>query len=99
MTAEAAAPETGSARDKAKILVSVTEYVVLRSNSSPGSEGRWDRVNVITARSADQAVREVVGKLAEADQSGTFVAIPARSFKPVTVRTQTVTTLKLEEAK
>jgi hypothetical protein len=71
-----------------------TEYLVFKK----AGDG-WDPVNTITARSADQAIRDVAAKLAEKDQDGTFVAIPARSFKPVTVKKQTVTTLKLEEAK
>jgi hypothetical protein len=71
-----------------------TEYFVFKKVGDG-----WDPVNSITARSADQAIRDVAAKLAEKDQDGTFAAIPARSFKPVTVKKQTVTTLKLEEAK
>jgi len=72
-----------------------TEYVILKQTG----QGDWSDGVTTTARSADQAVRETVSKLAESEQSGTYVAIPARSFKPVTVVKQTVTTLKIEEAK
>jgi len=72
-----------------------TEYVILKQLDTSG----WDRVSKITSRSAEQAVRDVVESLSDGDQGGTFVAIPARSWKPVKVTPLTVTTLKLEEAK
>lgn len=53
----------------------------------------WREVGKSSARSADAAIREVVGRLAESGRKGTFVAIPARSFKPVTVSEKVERTL------
>lgn len=77
-----------------------TEYVVLRLHDAPGSEGRWDRVgpDVVSARDSAQAIREVVAKLGDNNDGATFVAVPARSWKPVKVTTKVETTLVLEEA-
>jgi hypothetical protein len=81
-----------------------TEYVILTLDES----GMWDRnakdyAHNVTARSAEQAVRKHVELRAEKSagviREGTFVAIPAKSWKRITVTPQTVTTLKLEEAK
>jgi hypothetical protein len=56
-----------------------------------------------TARSAEAAIRyaeKAQTFIAQQDgEAVTFVAIPARSWKPIKVTPQTVTTLKLEEAK
>ena len=71
-----------------------TEYVVLKQDES----GFWSTVNRGSFKSADAALRGVVEKLAAQDQDGTFVAVPARSWRPVTVSTQTTTTVVLGEA-
>lgn len=55
-----------------------TEYVVLRE--SPGSVTVWQEVGSATATSAKGAIAQCVG-----EASGTFVAVPARSFQPVKV--------------
>lgn len=78
-------PATGS---KVTPASAETEYVVLVR----GPEASWTDSATVKARSAEQAIRSV-GK------EGTFVAIPARSWKPVTVKAETTTVLKLEEAK
>jgi hypothetical protein len=65
-----------------------TEYVILSKDDS----GLWsDSGKPVKARSAEAAIRSVGAE-------GTYVAIPSRSFKPVTVKAEVVTTLKLEEA-
>lgn len=73
-----------------------TDYVILAKDGAT-----WKQHRTVTARSADQAIRDHLktagGTPVNAD--GTYLAIPSRSFKPVTVKTETVTTLKLEEAK
>jgi hypothetical protein len=50
-------------------------------------------IGTANARSADAAIREVVGKQPENERGGQFVAIPARSFKPVTVSEKVERTL------
>lgn len=82
-----------------------TEYVVLARDSARVAAGgpdvdpirpaakRWSEVGSVSARSADAAIRDVVGKLSESDRKGTFVAIPSRSFKPVTVSEKVERTL------
>lgn len=66
----------------------LTDYVILRRDDN----GFWKMyADSASARSADGAIR-AIGK------EGTFVAIPARSFKPVTVKAETKTVLKLGEA-
>ena len=94
-TPQTAVTSAGTAPVKATVSEG-TEYVILKR--ADGKDA-WNRVNTATARTGDQAIRDVVDKLADADQSGLFVAVPFRSWKPVTVRKQTVTTLNLEEAK
>lgn len=49
----------------------------------------------VSARSAEAAIRTYAQAM---NSEGSFIAIPARSFKAVKVTAQTVTTLKLESA-
>lgn len=81
-----------------------TSYVILeRINvAAPGESGtdEYQVCETIEARAADQAIRSYVETLDEGAKSGTFVAVPARSWRPVTVtpKTVTTTTLVIEEA-
>lgn len=77
-----------------------TAYIVLRHFEAEGSQGRWDRIgaDTVAASSAEQAIRATVEGRTANDKSGTYVAIPARSFKPITVKAETTTVLKLESA-
>ena len=85
-----------------------TEYLVMKALEATGPAGAindgvpansWTRVQSITASSATAAIRAVVSKLAERDQAGMFVAVPARSWKPVAVAPQTQIRLELTEVK
>ena len=73
-----------------------TEYVVLR-RAEPDS-GVWEIGAHIEARSAPEAIRRTVGKLSGDAQAGTYVAVPVRSWRPVTVTAEVQTRLKLESA-
>lgn len=93
--------------DKKKAETTPTEYLVLKALEPKGPAGAindgvpanaWARVNTVTASSATVAIRAVVSKLAESDQTGTFVAVPARSWKPINVAPQTQVRLELTEA-
>ena len=66
----------------------MTKYMVLVRDES----GYWHAGADVPARSAKAAVRAV----SEGTEGGTFVAAPARSWKPVTVTVETKTTLKFQ---
>jgi hypothetical protein len=65
----------------------LTRYVILQRDDS----GFWSEVAIASARSSEAAIRDH-GK------EGTYLAISARRFKPVTVKAETKTVLKLGEA-
>lgn len=80
----------------------LTEYVVLEYHEpkrdeetghvqTGGTSRAYTKAGTYEARSASDAIRKH-GK------PGTFVAVPSRSFQPVLVKAETVTTLKLENA-
>ena len=71
-----------------------TRYVVLQHD---GDDGSWGEIAAVSARSADAAVRDAIA--GDATPTGTYVAVPQRSWKPVTVSAVQTTVLKLEEAK
>lgn len=75
-----------------------TEYIVLRELRT-GTTTSWQRIQSAKATSASAAIRAVVGKLSQNDQAGSFVAVPVRSWRPVTVQPQTTIRLELTEAK
>lgn len=82
-----------------------TEYLVLRqiSDSNPSVDPKartaWQTVNVTRSSSAVAAIRAVVSKLDEKAQAGTFVAVPARSWRPTKVAPKTTVQLELTEVK
>ena len=60
----------------------MTNYIILRRNG----DGDWQEVGTILASSARSAIRAIFRH----DQaSGTFVAVPARNFQPLTVNVRT----------
>jgi hypothetical protein len=65
-----------------------TTYIVLR-RSQP-TENDWKLDSTVEATSADAAIRKANPK------DGLYVAVPARSWRPVTVRTETTTTIRLD---
>ena len=70
----------------------MTEYVVLGEY-----ELEWTKIGVYPARSAKSAVRlclETGGLPTRVENTDSFVAVPARSWKPVTVKVETKTALK-----
>ena len=73
-----------------------TEYVILTNTDDGGP--RWQEIARVSARSTASAIRRMVdgeenGLLPE-DSGGVYVAVPARSWKPVTVKVETKTALK-----
>lgn len=69
----------------------MTEYVIL--SFAPDQEGgAWVEARRIEARSGQSAIRAFVdGATPEVTR---FVAVPARSFRPVTVKVETKTALR-----
>jgi hypothetical protein len=67
--------------------VADTTYIVLQREADLDA---WHDIGTTEASSADAAIRRVV------DSAGTYVAVPARSWKPVTVRTETQTVIRLD---
>lgn len=77
-----------------------TEYLVFKQEMAGDAQhGSWHRVQAVTSASASSAIRACVSKLAAADQAGTFVAVPARSWKPPKVAPKTTVQLELTEVK
>lgn len=56
---------------------------------------RWTQMGAVEAASGDAAIRAHVREYAD---EGTFVAVPARSWQPQTVTTETKTTVKIGDA-
>jgi hypothetical protein len=68
-----------------------TEYVVLRDNdTSEGAMAAYTTVQKVRANSANDAIKKAAG-----GKEGVYIAVPARSFKPVKVTVHTETTIKL----
>jgi hypothetical protein len=81
------APATPETRDK-------TGYQVLKLiDTSPGDKAWMLVAKPVQAANAQAAIRERAST-----SGGTYVAIPARSWKPVTVKTETRTIVTLENA-
>ncbi len=72
-------------------LAAGTEYVILEQveavNALTSDLGKaWQEVATVTARDATQAIKEHLASATEVD--GRFIATPARSWKPVSVKTK-----------
>lgn len=88
---QTAAPEAPAVKGKA-VKQDATLYLVLTLHGET-----WQNRGPYPARSAEQAVREYA-TAADITDPLTLVAVPARSFRPVTVKPKTTTTLVLEDA-
>ena len=72
---------------------SASRYVVLHSEGTT-----WRKVKELEARSAEAAIQDVVedGPTdASGDGAGTYVAVPARSWRPIRVRIKTKREIRL----
>lgn len=75
----------------------MTSYKVLRHSKDAETEGSWTEAGEAEAVSADAAIQAVAAKLSpsasfDGDQ---YVAVPARSWNPATVQTETNPRVKL----
>ncbi|MDQ5841655.1 MAG: hypothetical protein M3537_11075 [Chloroflexota bacterium] len=95
----ATAPTAAAEPAKPAKDTKATTYVVLRESKQPG-EGlpRYEHVGNYPG-TADQAIRRAAMQSTGSDgdtyQDGMYFAIPARSFKPVTLTTSTETKVTL----
>jgi len=73
----------------------MTTYIILERAVEEGyTEGRWVQAGEVTARGARSAIRAYLDNGNSAGPSGQYVAVPSRSFVPVTVNLETKKTLK-----
>jgi hypothetical protein len=76
----------------------MTEYVVLERNTTePDGPERWLYAGTGSARSAAVAIKEFLATGVHGSpplSGGVYVAVPARSWKPVTVKVETKTALR-----
>lgn len=84
-----------AAKPASKPTAGQTTYVVLRRDTPAGA---WiDTGPRHTTRTTKQAIEQAVELRAEAGVAtdGEYVAVPARSWRPVTVTVETKTTIRL----
>jgi hypothetical protein len=74
-----------------------TEYVILVAIEDVSAEPTWHEAAKTRARSAEAAIRTYFDGSAPTSAK-TVVAIPARSFQPVTLQVETQTVIKLQPA-
>lgn len=78
-----------------KAATRTTTYIILEIGTTSSETPRlWKERGQVQAISAVAAIRKHVEP--DAGLEGTFVAIPARSWQPVKVSTETKTSVKLE---
>lgn len=65
--------------------MAATEYIVFIGQPEYEESPAWKRVTVVQATSPGRAVRAALEQIEDAD-GRSFVAVPARSWKPVLVR-------------
>jgi len=70
----------------------MTNYVVLVKHES--SPSVWIQFTAIYARSARAAITEALAGPDAPYKEGDFIAVPARNFRPVSVKVETKTALK-----
>lgn len=63
--------------------VALTESVVMALVQEPN---QWETLRSANARNQTAAIKDVVSDMDPADQAGTYVAVPARSWAPVKIR-------------
>ena len=70
----------------------MTDYIIFKGeHPTQGGNDQWAYLGHQEARSASSAIRTFLDGSA---QEGEFSAVPARSWRPVTVKVETKTALK-----
>lgn len=92
------APPAEQTAETAKKKSEPRPYVVLHKvpQDSPSQAQVWEFVRTVTAISPKQAIEEAAGVVIAASEADThsFVAVPARNFRPITVGLEVETKLK-----
>jgi hypothetical protein len=87
--AEATPKRTEKEPPKASKAKNDTSYVILEA----GRDGSWIVISNVTASSAKAAVGHALGGEPAA---GMYVAVPERSWQPITVKVETQTVVKFD---
>lgn len=66
------------------------DYLVFAKRDLTGGGSSWESIGGTVALTRDGALEDVVGRLPESEQVGTFVAVAARYWQPVTPKVETV---------
>ena len=71
----------------------MTEYVIFKKvpRAEASANDQWEYLGHKDARSSTSAIRDFLDR---SSQEGDFFAVPARSWRPVTVKVETKTALK-----
>lgn len=85
--AQPSAPPPTAVPDPPAEAAAATEYLILAQDKT----GYWTEQKKIKARGSNAALREWLKGTTAVE--GTYVAVPSRSWKPVTVSTETQTKL------
>jgi hypothetical protein len=74
----------------------MTQYIVFARIEDPTNDhpNEWSQFTAIHARSARSAISKALEGDDNTYKEGTFVAVPARSWRPVQVKVETKTALK-----
>ena len=75
----------------------MTDYVILLNTTVDSQKPEWRYIGKAAARSANAAIRERIDGTQQSSEhygDGEYVAVPLRSWQPVTVKTETKTQLK-----
>ncbi len=84
-------PGTPTLKERLEKAGKQTEYVLVMMISTEDFKETWLEIGRVTAPSAQAAIRAH-------GQAGTYVAIPASSWKPQTVKVENVPKVTIEEA-
>lgn len=63
----------------------MTAYLILYSDASGADDDYYRVLDAIEADTGEQAVRHYVKALDNGNKSGTYAAVPQRSWKPLTI--------------
>lgn len=71
-----------------------SSYVIFRqvASTDPDFPVVWVEIKTVPGRSQEEAIKAA----ADTNSPGTYTAVPARSWSPLTVKPKTVTTFELE---
>lgn len=75
-----------------------TEYIILRNDGGGNVDDLWSIIGTVLARSPKAAITARIGGPAQTSEysgDGEYVAVPARSWKPMPVKVEHRTEVKV----